>query len=137
MKRNLYILMFIAFAFVACKKNKKEKQYWKASIETIEGEYEGKIPCSDCDGQFVRLKLNMDLSALKTVSFINSEKGAEAKLGKWSLNEQTHLISITFGSGKNLEYYTAEANKLIFVNSQSQPIQTNESETLTLTKIDD
>lgn len=136
MKNTILLLFAVLFMAVGCstkQTDQSKKQYWKASIETVEGEYEGKFPCTDCESELVKLKLNMDLSAFKTVSYVNSDKAAISKLGEWSLDEANQVVTITFNKSQS-EFYKATSNQLVLMDSATKQKEQKTIPQYTLTK---
>lgn len=133
----IFFTLLMFFVFTACESNQQKantkKQYWKASTETVEGEYEGKFPCADCESEFIKLKLNMDLSAFKTVSYVNSNKAAISKFGEWSLDEDNQVVTITFNKSQS-EFYKATANQLVLMDSATKQKESKSASKFTLKK---
>lgn len=136
MKTKITFLFAVLFMMASCstkQADNSKKQYWKASTETVEGEYEGKFPCVDCESELVKLKLNMDLSAFKTVSYVNSDKAAISKFGEWSLDEDNQVVTITFNKSQS-EFYKATVNQLTLMDSATKQKEQKSANQYTLTK---
>lgn len=105
--KHVFILL-MAIALFACQNNTKQEQAkdvrtWSATTENIEGTYEGSN-----NEKVIRLKLNMDESALYTVSKVNESEGATASIGNWSIAGNT--VSVTANNITN--QFTASQNEL-------------------------
>lgn len=141
MKLFSIVFLAISLSFISCKsENRGEAEnsassIWTATPENIEGTYTGEFPCSNCQSENVSLKLDMDQSVMKTVSKVgNSETVATTKLGSWSINQSSDVLSLDFDSGSQKEFYKITQDQLVLMDSETATKPNKEAKKFTLTR---
>lgn len=137
--KKLYLFLLIALVFTACKQEQPEqtttedKRMWEPITSYIEGVYEGELPCVDCEGRQVKVKLNMDMSAMTTIAKVGNNTSATTKLGNWSLTED--VVTISFANAESI-YFQALPDQLVEMKDSTTKYMGKKVKKYTLTKTD-
>ena len=135
----LFLLFATLFVFASCESNQQKQaeeqtvRTWQPVSSDIEGTYEGEFPCTDCEAMNIRLKLDMDQSAIKTVSKVGAESVATTKLGEWNISNE--VVSVTFSSEGETEYYKPSQNQLVMMDSETVSKTGKAAKNHTLSKV--
>jgi copper homeostasis protein (lipoprotein) len=56
------------------------------NLLNLKGQYQGTLPCSDCDGELTTITLNDNLTYHKTISYLGKPDTLQIEDGKWTIN---------------------------------------------------
>ena len=137
--KPVYILLFARIACCFSCKNDQQStdtidentRVWEPVDSYIEGVYEGNLPCTDCDERQMKVKLNMDQSAMTTIARVGSNEDATTSIGQWQLNGD--VVTIT-NSGSSL-YFQAKPDELVEMASATKPRNNKQAKEYTLRKV--
>ncbi len=114
---TLILILIIAGSMSSCKKEQKVDSTPQMPLTTdVEGVYQGKLPCEDCEAQLVTLQLNMDNTMLATAAKIGKEGTAVAKYGTWNLNGRN--VTTTIGNETAIYTFSDLGNLQITIDGK-------------------
>ena len=135
--KHLLFLFFIGLSVMSCQQNENNEnttdnqRMWEPVDSYIEGTYEGDLPCDDCKERQIKLKLDMDKSAIATIARVGENESATTSIGNWEL--QDDIIIVSFANSEDL-YFQAKPDLLIELDSATKKRSAKQSEKYSLTK---
>ena len=134
MRKIVFILGIASMLFVGCKNKNQDNQQQVENKEVNEKshqtsvQYEGTIPCADCGGIKVNIKLFSEGNGyLKTDENLGEE-------GHFEWDAEKKMIILVSKAGQKT-FYKIDANIIIMLNSDASPLPEGTAEQYTLTKI--
>lgn len=131
----LYIVSFGLF-FTSCdwkKKNEPIVVIENTLLDSIfSGTYEGIIPCSNCPGNEVAIRIYKDSTISRTSYFEGKDVFPETKIGKWVLKDS--VFEATFEKEK-LFYKIKNGNTILRVGSDLREIKGEFANDYVLTRV--
>jgi uncharacterized lipoprotein NlpE involved in copper resistance len=138
MKNKILILAFNMLLITSCNKKSDDTKIETTTTEieiktdsTIavsdnsqnsldwNGTYKGTIPCADCEGIAMEIKLNKDLTYTSKSVYLGKEKNEFKENGTFSWNKEGSGIT-TVSENKTTSMYKVGENKLIILNSEGK-----------------
>ena len=138
MKNKILILAFSTLLITSCNKKVDDTKIETTTAETEiktdstiavgdnsqnsldwNGTYKGTIPCADCEGIAMEIKLNKDLTFTSKSVYLGKEKNEFNENGAFSWNKEGSGIT-TISQNKTTTMYKVGENKLIILNSEGK-----------------
>lgn len=123
-----FLLTALLFLSLACSCDKKAD-----SPAQIAGVYEGVIPCADCEGIRVTLRLDPDSTFLAENTYLEAENGQDRSFyepGRWEISGD----KITLRGGEEEKFYRlVDGQRLQMLDSEGQEIRSAANYTLART----
>lgn len=140
MRKIVFILGIASMLFVGCKNKNQDNQQQVENKEVNEKshqtsvQYEGTIPCADCGGIKVNIKLFSESNAyLKTDEYLGKNQTFTEE-GHFEWDAEKKMIILVSKAGQKT-FYKIDANIIIMLNSDGSPLPEGTAEQYTLTKI--
>jgi heat shock protein HslJ len=112
-------VVFAAFLYIGCSGAKPQYQ-------TVTGVYRGTLPCADCPGIHLTVRLSPDKTAERTMEYIDHTDRSNWMDGWWELNADG-LITVYPREGE-ITYYRAMKNAIQMLDRNGKEIKTKEPE---------
>ena len=137
MKNKILTLAFSIFLIASCNKKSDDSKIETTTVTEIKtdstiaigdnsqssidwnGTYKGTIPCADCEGIAMEIKLNKDLTFTSKSVYLGKERNEFNENGTFSWNKEGTTIS-TATQDKTTAMYKVGENKLILLNSEGK-----------------
>ena len=139
MKIKTFIIIFtIAFNIISCNSSQKSKSHkviaiGDSSMNALDwnGNYQGIIPCADCEGIKTQLTLNNDLTYILQTQYLGKEDSVFQATGKFSWNDKGN--SVTLDNENKQKYFVGE-NQVLHLNNNGNKITSDLAEKYILKK---
>lgn len=137
MKNKILTLAFSVFLIASCNKKSDDTKVETTTVTETKtdstiavgdnsqnsldwnGTYKGTIPCADCEGIAMEIKLNKDLTFTSKSVYLGKEKNEFNENGTFSWNKEGSGIT-TVSENKTTAMYKVGENKLILLNSEGK-----------------
>ena len=135
--KHLLFLFFVGLSIISCQERDNNdnttdsKRMWEPVDSYIEGTYEGDLPCDDCKERQIKLKLDMDRSAIATIARVGENESATTSIGNWELRDD--IIIVSFSNSEDL-YFQATPDQLIEMDSATKKRSAKQSDKYSLDK---
>lgn len=140
MKKIIFLLSIAIITFSACNMGKKGNNAESNNTEVPDpahnsrnsvdwaGVYKGSIPCADCEGIEVELRLNEDLTYKKVMTYLG--KGQDNRFeekGTFEWDEDGGRIKLTDSASPETQnnWFKVGENLLIMLDIEGNPIESN------------
>lgn len=145
MKKNLFLLGLMVIGLTSCKKQENSSEETQVSTEFVNehtaqksldwaGEYQGILPCADCEGIKTTIVLNSDeIFNLKQEYFDGDDSDAIEVNGYFSWDETGFIITLEGDESIRRSYRVVE-NALIHLDNEKNKIRGELAESYRLTK---
>lgn len=145
MKKNLFLLGLMVIGLTSCKKQENSSEETQVSTEFVNehtaqksldwlGEYQGVLPCADCEGIKTTIVLNSDETFnLKQEYFDGDDSDAFEANGYFSWDETGFIITLEGDESIRRSYRVVE-NALIHLDNEKNKIRGELAESYRLTK---
>lgn len=137
MKKLILVLACSALFMVSCKKETENKTNEETmnTTETVantwEGEYEGTLPCADCEGIKVSLELAADYTFERETVYLGKESDEFDAEGSYSI--ENGVLTLVDTEGEK-EMYELGENKLTLLDAEGNKNEGELAEYYILTK---
>lgn len=145
MKKNLFLLGLMVIGLTSCKKQENSSEETQVSTEFVNehtaqksldwlGEYQGVLPCADCEGIKTTIVLNSDETFnLKQEYFDGDDSDTIEVNGYFSWDETGFIITLEGDESIRRSYRVVE-NALIHLDNEKNKIRGELAESYRLTK---
>lgn len=123
MKKSLYVSLCILFALAAigCHSEKAE-QTAQTKSRTIQGMYEGTLPCADCPGIKTYITFFPDGSVVRTARYEDRNSDCFTDRGTWKM--QNNLIVAAFPDDDTRHYAVKSDTTIALVDAEGKESET-------------
>jgi copper homeostasis protein (lipoprotein) len=140
MKKKL-IFAVLLVGIIACKENSENQVSEKPDMHTSRlaldwnGIYTGKLPCADCEGILMEIRLYDDLTYLYHSVYEGKSKEILSSTGTFKWNEDGNTISLYDTENKHQHSFHVGENKLFLLDQEGNRIEGALAERYTLNKV--
>lgn len=122
-KKRVYVSLFILFALVAMGCHSEEpEQAVKTRPPTIQGMYEGTLPCADCPGIKTYITFFPDGSVVRTARYEDRNGDCFTDRGTWKM--QNGLVAAAFPHDDTRHYAVKSDTTIALVDAQGKESET-------------
>lgn len=137
MKRTIYLLFVALIAMSACHSGKKSAQnnlsgnpdpaHTSENALDWAGVYKGLLPCADCQGIQVEIRLNDDLTYERVMTYMGKGDNRYADKGRFEWDVNGRRIKLTPDSADNdgNTWFQVGENQLIVLDTAGNRIESN------------
>lgn len=145
MRNQFIILLILTLSIVSCKitQNKVPKEKEAVEVTTSHnsrnsldwnGTYRGAMPCADCEGILVEIKLNRDLSYDLARKYKGKGEEVYRQSGNFKWDDSGNKITLINDEQSETNQYQVGENQLIKLDTSGKSIESEFSEMYTLKK---
>lgn len=149
MKKSIIAACVFIVALSACNTSNKSKNAQVSKTEVADqahnsrnsldwaGVYKGSLPCADCEGIAVEIRLDSDQSYERVMTYLGKEDGRVSDRGEFEWDEKGGKIRLINETKSDDNWFQVGENKLFLLDTEGNRIEsTIPSENYTLEKID-
>ena len=150
MKRSIVLLCIVMAALSACNAGKQRRNTQTNGTEAVDqahnsrnsldwaGVYKGILPCADCEGIEVEIRLNEDLSYERITTYLGKGENRFPDRGQFEWNENgSNIKLISTSPDMSDNWFQVGENKLFVLDTEGNRIENNfPPETYIFGKID-